>query len=307
MVTAQPQALPRVRNRGDRTTVHGVTVFSWNPHRPLIPERRGSRLVVPRRIGNFGDLLGPVIVAAMLERAGVAPAAPAPAGAGGRRVLAVGSVLQFARAGDVVWGSGMNGKSMAELPALSQLDVRAVRGPRTRAVLHGLGIESPEVYGDPALLAPLLFPWLREAAASKVRGTLIAPNMNDRKALRGVPDVLDPQRPLLECLREIARSERVVGSSLHAVIVAEALGIPAVAVVSREEHPLKYADYYEGTGRPGVRLAESVADATAARAAVPGPQWAPEPLLDAFPYDVWGAAGPTAAAAAPASARQTAR
>ncbi|GAA4174875.1 polysaccharide pyruvyl transferase family protein [Gryllotalpicola koreensis] len=272
--------------------MHGVTVFSWNPHRPLIPGRRGSRLVVPRRIGNFGDLLGPVIVAALLERASGGRLAPQPAG---RRVLAVGSVVQFAAPGDVVWGSGLNGKSLQVMGALPDVDVRAVRGPRTREVLAAHDINAPEVYGDPALLAPLLFPWLREAARDKVRGTLLAPNMNDRRALRGRRDVLDPQRPLAECLLEIARSERVVGSSLHAVIVAESLGIPAVAVGSSEEHPFKYDDYYSGTGRPGIRLADSVDHALAARAAVPGPEWDPEPLLRAFPFDVWGAAAPAPA------------
>jgi pyruvyltransferase len=282
--------------------VHGVNVFSWNPRRPLIPGRRGSRLVVPRRIGNFGDLIGPVLVAGMLERAG-APFAPQP----GRRVLSVGSVVQFAAAGDVIWGSGVNGKSLVEMPSLPAVDVRAVRGPRTREALLARGVDAPEVYGDPALLTPLLFPWLRELAAAKVRGTLLAPNMNDRRALRGRADVLNPQRPLVECLREIAQSERVVGSSLHAVIIAEALGIPAVAVSSREEHPFKYDDYYAGTGRPGIRLADNVDDGLAARAAVPGPDWSAEPLLAAFPFDVWGVEAPRAGAGVPNSSGRVSR
>lgn len=288
-VPSRPLALPRVRNRGERTVVRGVTVFSWNPRRPLVPGRRGSRLVTPRRIDNFGDLLGPVIVAGLLDSIpvpAVQPAADAP------RVLTVGSVLQFARDGDVVWGSGVNGKSLAAMPREPRLDVRAVRGPLTRRALLERGVPVPEVYGDPALLAPLLFPGLRRLADRKVRGTLIAPNLNDAAGLRHRPDVLDPQRPLADCLREIAQSERVVGSSLHAVIVAEALGIPAVAVASAAEHPFKYDDYYGGTGRAGARLAADLDDAVRPAAAVPAPQWSPEPLRAAFPSDVWGSVAP---------------
>jgi pyruvyltransferase len=102
--------------------------------------------------------------------------------------------------------------------------------------------------------------------------------------------VLNPQRPLGEVIRTIAESELIVGSSLHALIVAEALSVPAVGVVSAVEHPFKYADYYGGTGRPGVRLAETVAEALSGRFAVPAPQWDPLPLLDAFPADLWRSA-----------------
>ncbi len=75
-------------------------------------------------------------------------------------MLALGSILYFGREGDVVWGTGTNGKNTNRGDyRFSHLDVRAVRGPLTRQFLLTMfGIESPEIYGDPALLVPYLFP-----------------------------------------------------------------------------------------------------------------------------------------------------
>ncbi len=98
--------------------------------------------------------------------------------------------------------------------------------------------------------------------------------------------MLDPRSPLDHCLRRIAQSELVVGSSLHALVVAESLDIPARLIRSRVEHELKYADYYLGTGRYDFRPADSIAEAIAA-GGEPKPEWTPTALLKAFPYDLW--------------------
>jgi len=296
----RPFARSGVRNRGAGTRIRGVRAFSWNPYRPVIPSRAGSRFVLPIRVNNFGDLLGPLIVAEIVRRKGLtasAPTSPSDADAAAPVLFSVGSVVQFARPGDVVWGAGVNGKSLSALgTALSSLDVRAVRGPETRRELQQRGAAVPEVYGDPALLLPELWPALLDATDRKRRRVLVAPNLREYRAeraaggARGERAVLNPQRPLGEVIRTIAESELVVGSSLHALIVAEALGVPAVGVVSAVEHPLKYADYYGGTGRPGVRLAGTVAEALSGRFAAPAPQWDPLPLLDAFPADLWRSA-----------------
>ena len=87
-------------------------------------------------------------------------------------------------------------------------------------------------------------------------------------------------------LRRIARSAFVVGSSLHAVIVAERLGVPARFLAPHREHELKYRDYLGGTGRQGVRFAADVGQALDLGGML-------EPVVDldaltaAFPYDLW--------------------
>ncbi|WKK72506.1 hypothetical protein Q0F99_06060 [Rathayibacter oskolensis] len=137
--------MPRLRS---------VPVYSWNPRRNKLPVLR--RFQVGPRVKNFGDLLGPVVVQGILKERGVGPALRRP---GSGTVMAVGSVMHKAHDGDIVWGTGVNGKVALALHDFTRLDVRAVRGPRTREWLReNKGIEAPAIYGDPALLLPTLFP-----------------------------------------------------------------------------------------------------------------------------------------------------
>ena len=268
-----------------------VRVFEWNPSRPVLPGRLGRRLPLRRPVNNFGDLLGPLVVQRLLRARGIDPGRSRTTGT----LFSVGSVLHFAITGDVVWGTGRNGKEGDAAHDFTSLDVRAVRGPLTRDFLRARGIEVPEVYGDPALLLPGLMPELVAASKDKQHAVTIVPNLNDmrRERLRG-PQVLDPTSPVLTCLNRIAQSALVVGSSLHGIVVAEALGIPARLVVSGSENVFKYDDYYRGTGRTNYTAAETNA-AAIAMGGETGLDWSPDPLLEAFPADLW-TDGATAAA-----------
>lgn len=258
--------------------VDGVRVVRWNPERPDAVTGELSR------VNNFGDLLGPLLVARLAQKyvrsePAVFPERP--------RLLAVGSVLHLAEDSDVVWGSGVNGKiSRAQISA-KNLDVRSVRGPHTREILRSLGHHVPEIYGDPALLLPLLFPQAAHWALTKTRSMTVVPNINDMDAFDpDDPDVLSPRGDLWAVVRAIAESEFVVGSSLHAIIIAEALGIPARPVMSAAEHYLKYVDYFAGTGRTHIALATDVAEAVKL-GGVPSGSFDADGLLDSFPSDLW--------------------
>lgn len=267
--------------------VGGVAAFQWNPLR----EHDGRSALV----NNVGDLLGPLVVELMLERLDpTVRLAQVPA----RRVLSVGSVLHLGRRRDVVWGSGLNGKAdNGHVTADLELDVRAVRGPLTAAFLRARGVDVPEVYGDPALLLPELLPELVRWTRVKRWDVLVAPNLNDRADLTddalpagdtdGGTRVLDPTDSVRSVLRTIAQSRIVVGSSLHAVVVADALGIPARFVASAHEDPLKYRDYLAGTGRAHARIARDVPDALAL-GGHGAPSFDRDALVASFPRDVWG-------------------
>jgi pyruvyltransferase len=260
--------------------IKGISVVHWNPSRT---DTGG----VMRPVDNFGDLIGPRIVAGMLERLGINTKAPAR-----RRLLSVGSILHFAHPGDVVWGSGINGKQHRASTTLPPLDVRAVRGPGTRLRLLAQGAEVPAVFGDPALLLPLVMPELLDIArAEPVRDVTIVPNLNDFDPGDDDPRILDPRGSLDEVLAAIAASRLVVGSSLHGIIVAEALGRLGRVVRSDNEHYFKYFDYYAGTGRFGVQIAADVDEAIALGGAEPG-VYDLEALAAAFPVDLWVAGEP---------------
>lgn len=264
-----------------------VTVVNWNPSRRIVPGKLGRLLPFRRPLNNFGDLLGPRIVSELIARQELQELSTE------SRLLAVGSILRLARDGDVVWGTGANGKSLSQPFPFDWLDVRAVRGPLTRTVLSEIGVLTPEVYGDPGLLVGHLWSRERLAAASKhpKRDLLVVPNFHDYPKLKSRLATIRPTLPLGEILGAIAKARFVVGSSLHGIIVAESLGIPARAVRSATEPEFKYQDYYLGTGRESIEIAEDIETAIAMGGA-PMPGWDPQALLKAFPSDLWQTSRP---------------
>jgi pyruvyltransferase len=201
------------------------------------------------------------------------------------RLLSVGSVLHFARDGDVVWGSGVNGKVSEPLTARF-LDVRAVRGPLTARALASRGIRMPsEVFGDPGSLAPALFGVERSPRPSIELTSL--PNLHDYRLWAGAPGLISPRLDYLTVLRTIADSKRIVTSSLHGIVVADALGVEVSLVRPTAESMFKYEDYYEGTGR---RLPAFHADIRQSLEVIaPKSTWNANTLISAFPHDLWSA------------------
>ena len=264
--------------------INGVVNVRWNPRAKSITtdELESDSEDESGRVNNFGDLLGPIIVGRLTDSLSPPDSTP-PA-----RLLSVGSIAHFSRSGDVVWGSGVNGKIPVDKITSERLDVRAVRGPISQRLLRGLGHTVPDVYGDPALLLPTLFPESREWAKAKLFGLTIVPNLNDLDIFDLTDtEVVSPQLPVWDVIRRIAHSEFVIGSSLHAIIVAEAYGVPARALASTRENRLKYDDYYEGTSRTGIVIAENREHALALGPVPPG-ETDLMSLLAAFPTDMWG-------------------
>ena len=262
-------------------------VIYWNAMRPhpspllrRIPRRFARRFDRPAQ--NFGDLLAPLIVSLMVQRVGL-PGSALPR----RRLLAVGSILHFAEPGDVVWGSGRNGR-IADLDhAVEALDVRAVRGPRTREWLIARGADCPEVFGDPALLLPVLRPDLVELAQERRHRVTFVSHIDDppHSVPRGV-NALSPRADVEMILRSLVQSELVVATSLHPIIVAEAFGVPARSIVNQSEPEFKFADHFLSTGRPQYTRSPTIAAAIELGGETPA-MIDLEPLMAAFPIDLF--------------------
>lgn len=260
-----------------------VDLVHFNPKRPALPGRLGKLLPWRKAVNNFGDLLGPIVVRALLNEAGLS----ADRACRSARLLSIGSILHLAKDDDVIWGSGRNGKISDTLHDFSRLDVRAVRGPLSRAFLEARGITVPAIYGDPALLVPHALPHLVKLSEKpRLHDVTHVPNYNDLGQTRRDDTLIDPRSPLDTCLERIATSRLVVGSSLHAIIVAESLHIPAQLIRSRVEDEFKYRDYYLATGRPKFRIANTLEEAIQL-GGEPPPKLSLEPLLAAFPYELW--------------------
>ncbi len=215
------------------------------------------------RFTNFGDVLSHQLVERIVERP--VPIFSKPLYLSRKKLLAIGSILSFAADGDVVWGSGINGKLLNRSSyRFQELDIRAVRGPLSRQFLiNELGLSCPEVYGDPALLFPYLFPEMKKPIDPK-HSFIIIPHYSESHAFPklGSNNIVYPTEPWEQVVRKILDSKFVISSSLHGIIIAEAYGIPARLLRITESEPIfKYMDYYSGTGRPFFQYATSVEEA----------------------------------------------
>ena len=236
---------------------------------------------------NVGDYLSKVTVAAMLALRDLDLLQKRDKR---RRLFAIGSVLHNARDGETVWGSGINGKIPEAQHRFRDLDVRAVRGPLTRRALRERGLRVPEVYGDPALLMPLLY---RKELIGTVgrKAFVVIPHFNElpEKYAKYRQQLVLPTAKPLAFVGALLGADVVVSSSLHGVILAEAYGIPAVYLDSGNgEHRFKYDDYYQGTGREtwhaGSTVEECLDLGGNARFDLEALQTS---LMQAFPYDLW--------------------
>lgn len=237
---------------------------------------------------NFGDHLSLVLV----ERIVQAPVQPCHIRSPHyMKLLAIGSILSAANDGDVIWGSGVNGKDLApRFYRFTHLDVRAVRGPLTRQFLmEKFHIKVPKIYGDPALLFPYFFPEFKKAD-SPAYDYIIIPHYSEKKLfpkeLFG-NRVVYPTDPWDIVIRKILNSQFVISSSLHGIIIAETYGIPSrLLKVTKNEPLLKYQDYYLGTGRPNFQFATSVEEALKMGGEPPF-KCNLEALYQAFPFEFW--------------------
>jgi pyruvyltransferase len=162
--------------------------------------------------------------------------------------ISTGSVMHAVAEGDTVWGTGLiSGTHKRIMP---KANYAAVRGPLTRQVC-GLEVE---VFGDPALLLPLIY----RPQFEKKHAIGIIPHYTDKTIiknnhrLQSEGHVIDIQAPWRTVIDEILSCERIISSSLHGVIAAEAYGIPASwahwgnGIIGGE---FKFQDYFMGTRR----------------------------------------------------------
>jgi pyruvyltransferase len=265
------RALKKLRSlggeAGGRSAYPTVETFVWQP-------ADGRR--------NFGDWLGYVVVAAMLARKSLTVHDEV---GEAKRLLSIGSIVHCARDGDTIWGSGVNGKIDLSRITARRLDIRAVRGPKTRQVLGNLGVAVPEVFGDPGLLVPELF--AGRFSAKPAEPYVVVPNLHDLPLVATHPRLVSPLVGWNRCVEAITRARFVVASSLHGIVIAEAFGIPARYMrLSDTEGRFKYDDYAQGTGRSSLEPATSIEHALD-MGGHPPPAFDRDALIAAFPYDLW--------------------
>jgi pyruvyltransferase len=205
-----------------------------------------------RDVPNFGDRLTPLL----LQRfAGVEGTWVPPQDA---QIIVAGSVIGHMPvfwAGTILGAGFLRDNERVPYGATAL----AVRGPRTAALIGG----PHTVLGDPGLLANEL-----TSPVARTNNLGVLPHWTD-KDLTARPEFrqynpvcINPRNDPLAVIRAIASCKKLVTSSLHGLIVADAFGIPRRFELPprkyqhASEHSLfKFLDYHESIGmefRPGV-------------------------------------------------------
>ena len=173
------------------------------------------------------------------------------------KLIVVGSIMRVIKPGDTILGSGVMRASDA-FPQAPQCRFLAVRGKLSRNILLAYKGAVPAVYGDPAILLPLMYsPTV--AITHKVGiiphfvdKHIVTQEVADRLAEGDSWKLIDVFLPWEEFVQEVLSCERVVSSSLHGIIIAEAYGLPAEWVLLSNKvigDGFKFRDYLTGTER----------------------------------------------------------
>ncbi|WP_312720209.1 polysaccharide pyruvyl transferase family protein [Mobilicoccus sp.] len=215
----------------------------------LNPSCRPDAVLVPtfwwEKVKNFGDLLTPYL----LRDFGIVPVLTPPAEAG---LVGGGSLVQHlpAESSATLWGTGLIYDQHVELPGVQTL---ALRGELTR---DRLGTPPVEALGDPGLL---LGDTITRPGVTFDVGLVLHYVHRGDAWFDGLVDEFDGSVLLIDVAqspaavaRQVASCRAVVSTSLHGVITADSVGVPAVWV--RMPLELAGADFkfrdHESVARP---------------------------------------------------------
>lgn len=247
-----------------------------------------------RNAYNLGDYFGVIVVNWMLQRKGLSLDDYVEKK---KHLLTVGSGAVKSYQNMTIWGSGVERELPQRVRRFFQmswhrkLDIRAVRGPMSRAYLMKLGHKCPEVYGDPAILMPLIYSKL--AIGGGEYDISIVPQLVTEQGIREkYPDahiISMNTNDYKSVIDQIVQSKLIISSSLHGVILADAYGVPSIWYRGLgKDIDFKYKDYYASTGRTVEKIPTTIEEAMDCEP-LPLPDLKPlqEGLLNSFPYDLW--------------------
>lgn len=156
-----------------------------------------------------------------------------------KNYMCIGTILdatEYSNHQTIVWGSGVSG---GERSFVHPKNILAVRGRKTKEFCDRYKVRCPAVYGDPALLLPLVY---------QPKGWKLKPETTHYR-LGVIPHVVDLHHPVIEEIRkehadeiliidlahydkwtdvidQICSCERILSSSLHGIITSDAYGVP---------------------------------------------------------------------------------
>ena len=191
-----------------------------------------------------------------------------------KNFLCIGTLLDavnYSNEQTVVWGSGLSGQ---ERSFVHPEKILAVRGLKTKEFCDRYGVLCPEVYGDPALLLPLVYQ-PRRGVQYSIAASSVQEVQKASYRLGIIPHVVDLHHPVIEEIRkkyaeeiliidlahydkwtdvidQICSCEHIFSSSLHGLIVSDAYQVPNCWIEMSSNIPgghFKYLDYAASVNR----------------------------------------------------------
>ena len=166
-----------------------------------------------------------------------------------KNLIGVGSVLAWGNKRSVIWGSGfMNFDENFRGGKLC-----AVRGKLTDEKLKKMGFNGCNIYGDPALLLPLLV----SPSEIVLDEIAIIPHWSEfdffEEEYGSKYKILDLRTANIEeFVKELTSCSFILSSSLHGIILSHAYGIPALWIKygDIDTDGFKFYDYFSSVDIP---------------------------------------------------------
>jgi hypothetical protein len=168
-------------------------------------------------------------------------------------VISIGSILQWhSSARCIVWGSGIINRK----DKINQSKFLAVRGHYTKALIVEQGMNCPDVFGDPALLTPLVY-----SPKSKKKYKLgIIPHVthfdsiSSNLSLEKILIINLNSQNIEEVIEQISMCEYTISSSLHGLILSHAYSIKSLwfkyELIPLLGDNVKFLDYFSSVNIP---------------------------------------------------------
>ena len=239
---------------------------------------------------NWGDIIAPDIISHFSKSTNIQETNE---NNDSPKLVSVGSVMNAVKPNDMVWGTGIITPGVIGNAGLAR--IFAVRGPKTRDELLKHKIECPEIYGDPALLYPQIY---TPENIEKTHEWGVIAHYVDKYH----PGVIQLQKRGFKVINILAgkkqfvdqlhRVEKVLSSSLHGLIAADAYGIPNARIRFSNKvvgGDFKFMDYALSVNRNDWRAIDGNTD----QIQYPGYnsvelstqiEWDSKKLLDAAPW-----------------------
>jgi len=242
----------------------------------------------PEWAKNWGDIIAPTIIKHFSEANVVSTSNYHVQ----NKIISIGSVFWANRQNDIIWGTGI--QQAGDIGDYAdRVDIRAVRGPLTRNELLKVGIECPEIYGDPGLLYPLIY---KPTHIQKTHKFGLIPHYIDLnhpnvKLLENAGfKIIDILAGETEFIDQLLSVNIVFSSSLHGLIAADAYGIPNTRIKFSDKlvgGDFKFQDYASSVNRNTWQAIDAITPGKIElNSLLPNIKidWDPEPLLKAAPW-----------------------